>query len=386
MTRLRRLFVFALLLAVAPKVNAQDGSDTPGIQREIHANETALADALRTRSAAGLERLLASDYVLRGAPDVDRTTWIRNAVTLCWGDRVDLARFRTQEHENVVVATFEMTFYQNPASCRPSAMRSEVTDVWVKQDDGWRLQVRHASPPPSADAGVVAQFGVVPLPPPTWDISSELSFVSTSGNSATRTTGIGADVTHQARRANTRASVSYLSNAAAGLTQARALSLRARQGRQFSQRSQVFAEGTYARDQFAGIDGRSTGTLGVGYSPSISPRHRLTIEAGAGITSEQRVGLDVRFASASGAVHYIWTIAPGTRLTEDATFSGDLESGVNWHQTGVTAITVTLSRLLSLKASNSIEYRNIPVAGFLRTDVRTSAALVLSLQRRPNAF
>jgi putative salt-induced outer membrane protein YdiY len=220
---------------------------------------------------------------------------------------------------------------------------------------------------------------------------------------ATRTSGIGADVIHRSGHASTRAAVSYLSSAADGLTNARALSVRARQGFEFSQRSQVFGEGTSSRDQFSGIDARTTATLGLGYSPSMSPRHRLTLEAGFGITAEQRIGLDVRFATASGAAHYVWTIAPGTRLTEDATFSADLDSGVNWHQTGLTTISVTLSRLLSLKASNAIEYRNVPVLGFKRTErsreavpesresresregMRTSAALVLSLRRRPSA-
>ncbi|MEQ1911521.1 MAG: DUF481 domain-containing protein [Vicinamibacterales bacterium] len=389
MTHLRRILVSAMVmavLAVARLAGAQeDGDAAGGAQSEIRAKEMALADAMHRRDKAGLERLLAPEYVLRNAPDVDRATWIRNALTLCWGTRLDMDRFRTQQHDGVVVATFEMTFYQDPATCRPAVLRSEITDVWVEHPDGWQLLVRHSSPPPAPDSGVVSQYGIVPAPPPTWDISSEVSFVATSGNSATRTTGIGTDVTHRSGHASTRASGSYLSSVADGLTKARSLSVRGRHGFEFSQRAQVFGEGTYARDQFAGIDGRTTATLGLGYSPSTTPRHRLTLEAGFGITAEQRVGLDVRFASASGAAHYVWTIAPGTRLTEDATFSADLDSGVNWQQTGLTAISVTLSRLLSLKASNWIEYRNAPVAGFRRTDIRTSAALVLSLQRRPSA-
>ena len=383
MTRLRCLLVAALVMAVARSTGAQESDGGSGEHPAIRAQEMALADAVRTRNVTLLERLLASDYVLRSAPDVDRAAWIRNALTLCWGNRSDIERFRTQQHDGVVVATFEMTFFQDPATCRPAVLRSEITDVWVEHPEGWRLHIRHSSPPPAPDSGVVSQYGIVPRPPPTWDISSEVSFVATSGNTATRTAGVGADVTHRSMRASTRASGSYLSSAADGLTNARSLSVRGRHGFEFSQRSQVFGEGTYARDQFAGIDGRTTATLGLGYSPSTPPRHRLTIEAGFGITAEQRVGPDVSFATASGATHYVWTIAPGTRLTEDATFSADLDSGVNWHQTGLTTISVTLSRLLSLKASNSIEYRNVPVVGFRRTDIRTSAALVLSLQRRP---
>jgi hypothetical protein len=104
------------------------------------------------------------------------------------------------------------------------------------------------------------------------------------------------------------ATVSYLSSAADGLTKTRSLALRARQGFAFGRRLQIFGEGAYERDRFVGIDGRTTATSGLGYSPATTRRQRITIEGGAGITAEQRVGLDApRFGSASGAVHYVWT-------------------------------------------------------------------------------
>lgn len=384
MTRHRAIFPFGLILAIASLAGAQQASVSGREQHDIRTREVALATAMHARDAAGLDALLASDYVLRSVPDVDRATWIRNAVTLCWGDRSDIERFRTQRHDRVVVATFEMTFYQDPTTCRPAVLRSEITDVWVEHSDGWRLHVRHASPPPDSAAGVVPQYGVAPSPPPTWDISSELSFVATSGNTATRTTGIGGEITHRSRRATSHASVSYLSSTAEGVTNARASSIRARHGFELGQHFQIFGEGAYERDQFSGIDGRTTGTFGLGYSPVTAGRHRLTIEAGIGMTAEERIGLDVRFATASGTGHYVWTTTPGTRFTEDAAFTADLDSGMNWRQTSVTAFTVALTRVLSFKASHSIEYRNQPVPGFGRIDMRTSAAMVLSLQQRPS--
>ncbi len=385
MRRVLGILVPAFIIAMAPAVAAQEEGITSSAGAEIRALETALADAMHVRDAARLDLLLAPDYVLRSVPDVDRATWMRNAISLCWGGRSDIDRFRIQHHDRVVVATFEMTFYQDPTTCRPAVLRSEITDIWIQRPEGWRLQVRHASAPPAGDAGVVAQYGIVPAPPPTWDISSEFSFVATGGNTTTHTTGVGSDVTHRSGHTTSHGSVSYLSSAADGLTNARALSIQARQALAFGQRFQVFGEGAYTRDRFAGIDGRTTVTLGLGYSPAMSRRHRLTVEAGIGGTGEQRVGVDLRFATASGAAHYAWMISPGIRLTGDVGFSADLESGMNWRQTGVTAIAVTLSRWLSFKASHSFEYRNVPVVGFGRTDMRTSAALVLSLQQRARA-
>ena len=39
-------------------------------------------------------------------------------------------------------------------------------------------------------------------------------------------------------------------------------------------------------------------------------------------------------------------------------------------------------QVLSFRVANSIEYRNLPVPGFRRSDMRTSAALVLTLRDR----
>jgi putative salt-induced outer membrane protein YdiY len=383
-TRLRVVVAGMIVGTLSASAHAQTPPGGRGEQDEIRANEEALAAAMHRRDSARLDDLLATDYVLRSAPDVDRETWIRNALTMCWGDRSDMSGFRTRPHGLVVVATFEMTFYRNPTTCQPALLRSEITDIWIRQPDGWRLQMRHAAPPPPPDAGVVAQYGIVPAPAPTWEISSELSFVATGGNTATRTLGMGGDITHHTDHATSRGSVSYLSSQADGTIQARTLSVLAREGFEFGQRFQAFGEGAYARDQFAGIDGRTTATAGLAFPFRSSGRHRLTIEVGGGLTAEQRVdGRDRRFATASDAAHYVWVMAPGSRLSEDFAFLGDLQSGMNWRQTSVTAVTVTLSRLLSFKASHSIEYRNAPVAGFGRTDMRTSAALVLSLQQRP---
>ena len=381
--RLAVVTVLALLVS-AIAADAQHAIAPPSVEDEIRAQEDALAEAFHVRDRAAFERLLAPDYVLRGAPDIDREAWIRNALTLCWGSRSSIDRFHARQHDRVVVATFEMTFYQDPTTCQAALLRSVITDIWSREPEGWQLQIRHAAPPPPDDAGVLPQYGVMPLPPPIWDIASELSLVATGGNTETRTIGVGADGTHRTKRGITRASISYLSSEADDVLNARSLSARARQGFQASTRFQVFGEALYARDVFAGIEGRTTATGGVAYIAPLVRPHSLTMEIGIGVTDERRVNdEDLRFATASASGHYAWTIAPGSQLTEDLVFTADLQSGSNWRQTSLTAVAIRLSRLLSFKAAHSFEYRNAPVAGFGRTDMRTSAALVFSMQKRP---
>ena len=362
---------------------AQVGLPDPAA--DIHAKERALADAMHARNRNRLEQLLAPDYILRGAPDIDRATWLQNALTLCWGDHSDLDAFTARQHDGVVIASFELTFYADPATCRPAVLRSLITDIWTRQADEWRLQVRHSAPLPTG-AGIAAQYGTGPEPPSTWDVSSELSLVATGGNTSTRTLGLGTGVTHRTWATATRASIAFLTSEVDAVTRARSLTVQARHGRRVAARIELFVEGSYARDRFAGIDNREAATAGAAYTAPLPRRHALTVDGSLGFLAEDRLdATDLRFPTATGALHYAWTPVPGTELTEDAGVTADLETADNWRSASTTAVSITLSRSLSLRASHVIEYRNSPVVGFERTDMRTAVALVFSLKRRPGA-
>ncbi|MEO7274264.1 MAG: hypothetical protein ABIX28_16370 [Vicinamibacterales bacterium] len=45
-----------------------------------------------------------------------------------------------------------------------------------------------------------------------------------------------------------------------------------------------------------------------------------------------------------------------------------------------TTVTISVSRLRSVKASHAFEYRRVPVAGFGAVDSRTSTSLVFSFR------
>jgi putative salt-induced outer membrane protein YdiY len=372
---------FLVLVSTAPAV--QD-LNPAGPSAEIHANELALAAATHARDRRALEQLLAPGYVLRSAPDIDREMWIRNAISLCWGDRSTIDGFRARREDSVVIASFELTFYVDPASCRPAVMRSLITDVWTRHPGGWRLQIRHSSPAPSAAAGVAAQYGIAPQPPPAWDVTGELSLVATGGNASTRTAGLGSAMIHRTGAATTRASFAFVTSEADNVTQAESLTLEARHGVRVARQTELFARGSYARNRFAGIDDRVTTDGGVAVATPPLRRHTVTAEASLGFTAEQRLdGSDPRFVTATGGLGYVWKIVPGTELAEQIALVADLEAARNWRATSATRVTVALTRLLSLKASHAFEHRHTPVTGFGRSDTRTAVALVFSWQRPP---
>ena len=369
----------AVVVVVAGLCRPSAGQEASADQ-EIRNREEALASAMHARNRSALEGLLAPGYVLRGAPDIDRATWIRNAVSLCWGDHSDIDGFDVREVDGAAVASFQLTFSVDPSTCKPATLRSLITDVWRRSPGGWQLQVRHSGPVPAG--GVAAQFGAVPTPPPALELSSDLSFVSTGGNTSTRTLGVGASAIHRRGAGETRASLAFLTNEADGVTKARSTTIKARHGRRVGSRTQVFGEGSYARDRFAGISHRWTASAGAAYAAALPARHTLSAEGSAGFTSEQRLEEnDLNFATATGTVRYAWTPRPGAQFRQDTSLVADLQSAGNWRGTSATALVVTLTRLLSLKMSHSLEYRHAPVPGFRRLDTQTSAALLISFQR-----
>lgn len=328
-----------------------------------------------------MERLLADDFVLRASPDIDRETWMREGLSRCWGDRFDIDNFAARVEGPAAVTSFIMTFYVNPETCEPGVLRSLITDVWTEESGTWRLRVRHSSPPP--EDAVAAQFAALPDVPPRWLLQSELSLVSTAGNTSTRTVGFASELLHQIDGSSTRVQLAFVSNQTDDVTRAEALTLQARHGTRVQERLEVFARGAYARDRFAGIENRAA--LEGGIALTTPPyRHRVTAEAGVGFTAEERVEAEtLRFGSATGTLRYQWQVAPGSELRDEAAVTADLGQAENWRASNVIALNITLNRLLGFKLSNAVEYRNLPVAGFERADMRTSAALVLTFRRAP---
>jgi putative salt-induced outer membrane protein YdiY len=374
-----RYVVCGLTLAVAARATAQPLAP-PDVLAEVLAYEQGLAYSLNSRDRGHIESLLSEDFVLRGAPDVDRDTWISNAMTYCWGDRWEFSNATVRLDEDVAVASLVVTFFVDPLSCQPALVRSLITDVWIRDGDEWRLRVRHSGPVP-ADS-IQGQFGAVEEPPPIWSLSSELSFVATAGNASTRTIGLGAALEHRSDQSNTELAISYLSNDAESETLARALTGYVRHGIRVRESLDVFGRVSYARDRFAGIVNRVTTEAGTAYTVT-RPRHALTTESAIGYTAERRLTSgDLRFLTGTGAILYHWRVRPGTDLRNALRAVADLSEAENWRGTNEFALTVVLTRLLTLKVSHSVEHRNVPVETFRRTDMRTAAAFVVSWQRR----
>jgi len=103
--------------------------------------EQTLTAALQADDRSTLEAVLDRAFVLRGYPDVPREVWIKNAIDLCWGRTFQLDDFAVRRDGDLAIASFVLTFDQDPVTCQPATLRSLLTDVWARDGGEWRLLV-----------------------------------------------------------------------------------------------------------------------------------------------------------------------------------------------------------------------------------------------------
>jgi putative salt-induced outer membrane protein len=365
-----RSTLVSFLLTLSPLL-----ASAQSLEDELRAAEQQLAAALISKDAAAFERLLAPGFVLRGAPDVPRGEWIKNALSMCWGDRFDITDVSvTSQSADVAVVSLLLTTAQDPVTCEPAIIRSLITDVWVRDGTGWRLALRHSGPP--ADS-VAAQFAKLDPPPPLWEGSAELSLVATGGNTDTQTLGAGASVTWRPGPWTTRGRAAFVRSATDDAVTAESLVAELRPARALSSRAEVYARGEYLVDRFSGIDHRTTVDAGLGWLLIDDAPHTLKVDGGVGITREARLaGGDETFTAATASAAYTWQIGPTATLSEQPLVSVAFGEAGNWRLQNSLNLTVTMSRRLSVRLAHELKRINQPVPGFRKMDTVLSAALV----------
>jgi putative salt-induced outer membrane protein YdiY len=365
-----KIYGAAVLVTVLASPALAQSLDIDLRQAEEH-----LARALTTKDAAALETLLAADFTLRGAPNVTRDAWIKNALTLCWGDRFEIADFSiARQAADLAVVSLLLTTQSDPSTCEPAVIRSLLTDVWVRESGAWRLAVRHAAAP---TAGVAAQFDKTPPPPPRWERTAELSLVATGGNTDTQTIGGGAAVVWRPGMWTTRARTAYVRNSTDDAVTAESFVADLRQARVLSPRADLFARAEYVVDRFAGLEHRATLDSGVGWLVVDDGRRSLKLDGALGVTREARLaGENLTFASAAATSLFKWRLSPTAAFEDQLVLAADIGDPANWRLQNGLQVSVAVTRLLSARLGYTLKRNNRPVPGFGRTDTMLSAAFV----------
>lgn len=221
-----------------------------------------------------------------------------------------------------------------------------------------------------------------PKPPPVWAGKAEASYVATSGNSDAKTLGAAGEVAYNPGVWNFKASLAFIRSESDGTETARSFDGLLRGARKLSPRLELYAQGAYRENRFAGIDHQWAGEAGAAYQFLSGDPHSLKVEGGLGYTTEKRLlpepgATETRdFSTARVGLEYKWKFSKTGELSEEASFTEDLSDSKDWRFADKVSLGAGLTTVLSVKLSYAWLTLNEPVPEKKKTDTITSAALV----------
>lgn len=238
--------------------------------------------------------------------------------------------------------------------------------------------------------GMLLVLGAMPLmaqeeaeaekPEPAWVGSLGLSWVSTSGNTDTTTGGLeflldrkpepwGLAFVARGNRAEQD-----------GETTAENYLVAARVLRTLGERWEAYGGLQYARDPFAGVDGRLVASAGATYLAVESAKHKLSFDMALAYTSEDRVPPepDVSFPGGEFGLIWEWKLGENSKLTERLMYYPNFDDSADWRVASLTGLESAINSWLALKLAFDLRHRNEPVGDNESTDTTTTASVVFN--------
>jgi ketosteroid isomerase-like protein len=115
---------------------------------DLEAAERGLLDALQRGDTSASAGFLRDDFLITTAgwlpQPVGKQAWLEALAGRMTLERFDLRVLATQRYGDVGVVLAESA-QEGTHDGTPYATTFRYTDVWVRQDAGWRLATRHAS-------------------------------------------------------------------------------------------------------------------------------------------------------------------------------------------------------------------------------------------------
>jgi putative salt-induced outer membrane protein YdiY len=237
-----------------------------------------------------------------------------------------------------------------------------------------------AIPVPPAKAPTVAS-NPPRLPPARngdrWISKAEVSYVATAGNSDATTAKLGSEVQYKPEDWTLFLRAAFLTSDNDVEARRHRVDGLLRASRNVSPRLELFGQLVYLRNTFAGINHSFYPLGGLAYALVEATPHSLKTRVGLGYGQENRLRQpSLSFATADAETAYRWTLSKTAELREDTTFTTNLQRSTDWRVANVASVAASLSPLLSLKVSHTVNYFNEPVPGYERVDTVTAAALV----------
>lgn len=203
-----------------------------------------------------------------------------------------------------------------------------------------------------------------------------MSFVATNGNTDTQSVGLGGHLVYRPDGWVFSWRSSFVRHENDAVVTAQAVTAQTRADRHLGERLTTFAEYGYLRDRFAGVQHRHTLGAGLSFVVERTARQSLVADAGVGYTNERRSGADVSRALVLGGGSYRLKVSESADVGDELRIDLLFDEPSNWRVANAADVTSRLTRIFSLKVSNTLRIANRPPPGFDRVDTITAVALV----------
>jgi putative salt-induced outer membrane protein YdiY len=214
-----------------------------------------------------------------------------------------------------------------------------------------------------------------------WSGEAAVSFVQTTGNTQNQTLGAGLKAAWQNAPWKVSFAAAYLRAKAADVETARKTNAALRGDYDLTARIGVYAQESYMKDRFAGIESQWISEAGGTYKLLLGPVHALSASAGLAYTSENRLppDSDRRFLGGIAGISYKWKISSSAEFGEDAVFLQSFKASRDWRFNNAASLSVSMTKVLAVKLTHQLSYLHLPATGKTRTDTTFLASLVAKL-------
>lgn len=219
-----------------------------------------------------------------------------------------------------------------------------------------------------------------PPPPRPWELTGDVGFVNTAGNSEVTNLNVGEKLTHNRGNITVKQHFALLYGRTDGATTASQWRTGLRGDVALSSTIAVYGLTGFDRNRFAGIERRFEEGVGIVFKVLKTERTRMELEAGLSLT-QQRSTLDVtnNFSAARSAGLFQYNFRPTAYLLQTVEVLPNLEETDDLRVNTETALVAPLSRRLAIKISYVIRYDKLPEPGFEKTDRLLTSGLQVTL-------
>ncbi len=217
------------------------------------------------------------------------------------------------------------------------------------------------------------------VPEKNWKNETQLSFLSTRGNSQSRTLGAGEKFNWAKDKRGFDLWADALNVESDNKRTSEKYDAGEKLERKLTDRNYVFQRGLWESNRFAGFSHRYDVSLGLGRDILKSSKNELAIELGGGYINEQLIGAPRNdFASGRAYAKYQFLFSPTSSFSQDGEYLHNFDTPNGYRVNTESALKAGLSTHLALKVSYTWKHVHEPPAGFKRDDNTTLLSLLVN--------